>query len=405
MRKSLAALVTGVAVVMIVLAGASTDQARAALVDLGPEGPAGHTKFGRYVADPGERNDVTFTSGYIDTVLRIFVVHDPGATIRVGPGCVSLDPHTARCVADVWGDGTMRIDLGDGDDVLQPTATTPMIVNGGTGDDLLLGGSSFDRIDGGAGIDVIRGNDGSDELRDGDTDVGATPNADHLDGGAGTDLVSYEGRTKPVLVDLADDRPEGAVGERDLLASIEDLRGGSGDDRLAGDRRGNRLFGGRGNNHLVGRGGGDWLFTKAGSVSCGSGADLVRHPTQRVVVGLSCEQISLPAGNNEPFSVRSVPKMTRRGMVFSASVAEEAVITAMSVRAATGRRPVLARGPRGLADEVRSGKFAIRLRWTDAGRRFINSGSLRVVVRILPNTGVVERGAFGWSVVLPMRVR
>ena len=41
----------------------------------------------------------------------------------------------------------------------------------------------------------------------------------------------------PVSVDLVDAKPDGARGEGDLLAGIEGVKGGRGDDRLAVDDR------------------------------------------------------------------------------------------------------------------------------------------------------------------------
>jgi hypothetical protein len=52
-----------------------------------------------------------------------------------------------------------------------------------------------------------------------------------LAGGPGTDWVSYEDRTAPLTINLADPGPDAG----DTLLGIENVHGGRGDDRLSGD--------------------------------------------------------------------------------------------------------------------------------------------------------------------------
>jgi hypothetical protein len=69
------------------------DMSDAAIVEL--RSPGGGD-FVRYVAGPGERNELTFA--HIGSSLQAVVrVHDPGATVQAGSRCVSEDVHTAVC--------------------------------------------------------------------------------------------------------------------------------------------------------------------------------------------------------------------------------------------------------------------------------------------------------------------
>lgn len=147
--------------------------------------------------------------------------------------------------------------LGDGDDRASAAAIPARVrvrMAGGPGADHLTGGAGADSLNGDAGADVLRGGPGDDQLS-GDAGGGLDPDAladDVLDGGPGIDVVDYSGRDTPVFVDLADPGPDGGAGEADRLISIEDVRGGAGDDVLRGDDGPNRLDGGMG--RVEGRG-------------------------------------------------------------------------------------------------------------------------------------------------------
>lgn len=105
------------------------------------------------------------------------------------------------------------------------------------------------------------------------------------------------------------------MGEGDRTSGIEDVYGGTGDDRLIGDGRGNLLDGFDGADVLIGRGGSDDLRGGRGrdrlrggrgpdrvaggagidSLSCGGGSDLVDPEGPRVpeVVSRHCERMVL----------------------------------------------------------------------------------------------------------------
>ena len=119
-------------------------------------------------------------------------------------------------------------------------------ITGGSGNDVLAGDGAVNVLLGGLGDDVLSGGGGLDTLN----------------GGAGTDTVSFAGTTQPVVLTLA-----GAVqatafvggAASDLVASIENVTGGSGSDVLTGDAAGNLLIGGAGDDTLAGLGAADTL--------------------------------------------------------------------------------------------------------------------------------------------------
>ena len=117
---------------------------------------------------------------------------------------------------------------GGGDDTLIGDANAN-ILRGGDGDDTLTGKAGADTIDGDAGNDMVR--DEADAV-------------DDLDGGDDHDVLSYEGETDPVVVDLG--TPASLASPTDTTRNFEDVLGGSGDDKLAGDDSANALSGGFG---------------------------------------------------------------------------------------------------------------------------------------------------------------
>ena len=260
----------------------------------------------RYVAGPGERNQVVVRQ--LEDLLSpsggTWMVTDLGASISPGSWCSSIDAHTARCSRSPAFPGALgspvtryRVSLGDLDDRLEVAPTAPgmqfppaLVADGGPGDDVIHGsdapgdGASLfndplfsDRLSGGGGHDALHGRGGSDFLsdddRDGSNDGG--PDRDIMDGGPGIDIVSYSRRTRPVVVDLADPNPDGERGERDVITDVEGMVGGTGSDRLSGDRRPNQINGGAGADRLVGRDGNDQFTRGGGSISCGDGRDAV----------------------------------------------------------------------------------------------------------------------------------
>ncbi|HWM10313.1 MAG TPA: calcium-binding protein [Solirubrobacteraceae bacterium] len=124
-------------------------------------------------------------------------------------------------------------------------------VLGGSGDDTLTGNNAVNVLDGGAGNDLL------------DPGRGA---GDQAIGGADTDTVTYGTRTAPVVADLDGLADDGEAGEIDAIgADVENLTGGSANDRLTGGTGGNVLNGGSGNDVLDGAAGADLLLGGAGT--------------------------------------------------------------------------------------------------------------------------------------------
>ena len=298
-----------------------------------------------YRAAPGERNDVTATVELLDG-QEVWTLTDSAATVTAGIPCVSVDVHTVRCpprpsrsinAADVdlgdlddqflWAPrgsesifGVVIANGGAGDDRLGGQTSVNVVrggpgadvlrsgefsevndLNGGPGNDRLIGGPGFDELNGGGGRDELYGGGQHDLMTDGDRDGApgdAGPGPDLFVGGSGGcclimpgDRVSYRGRTEPVIVDLADDAPDGEAGEGDVLVGIESVEGGRGADRLLGDRRANVLIGRLGRDRLSGRDGKDWLVPGPGGgrLFCGAGLDAAGPTSARDLLAGDCE--------------------------------------------------------------------------------------------------------------------
>ena len=318
-----------------------------------------------YRADSGERNALTAHVELRDG-QEVWTLNDAGAIIVAPPTCASVDVHTVRCtprperytdLADVdLGDGDDRFESsssgsdeqfgnvivsgGSGDDTLRASNSHNTLfggdgndvlalrgsgdvnrLDGGPGDDRLFGSRRFDELNGGGGRDALYGRGEGDIMTDGDRDGAAGnagPGPDLFVGGAkGScclivpgDRVSYRGRSEPVFVDLADDKPDGEAGEGDVLVGIESVEGGRAADRLFGDGRRNSLIGRRGADLLVGRGHSDTLMPGRGDdrVFCAAGGQDRAGPTDiSDRLGRGCEVL-----DGGDLGIYSLPVHTRQ---------------------------------------------------------------------------------------------
>ena len=99
-----------------------------------------------------------------------------------------------------------------------------------------------------------------------------TNGADVFNGGAGTDTVSYALRTVAVVALIDGVAHSGESGENDkVMADVENLTGGAGDDTLTGSVGNNVLDGGAGNDTLNGLAGNDILRGGAGNDTLNGG--------------------------------------------------------------------------------------------------------------------------------------
>ena len=226
------------------------------------DGGDGHDRLvggdGDDVLFGGAGNDVIFGGAGNDTLFG-----GPGNdTIFGGPGKDLI----------FGDDGDDTGDGGDDDDVLE----------GGPGKDALRGGPGHDTIDGGDDDDTLTGDDGNDRLLggSGDDDMCGGDGDDTLDGGAGRNTIHGDSGDDLILLrsgshcdiisggegsdtlDLSDlvfdstvDLPDGIVmsdgAECASIFEIENVRGGSGRDRLVADDHTNIMVGGAGNDSFV----------------------------------------------------------------------------------------------------------------------------------------------------------
>lgn len=163
------------------------------------------------------------------------------------------------------GDGDDTLDGGADDDSLDGGAGNDSL-NGGDGDDSLDGGAGDDFLSGDAGVDTLRGGEGNDILMGG-------AGADILHGGAGIDMISYEGSTAAVGVQLTDElKSDGLYGygvggdaQGDALYDVENVLGSTYNDTLIGNSQNNYFSGGDGNDQVSGGAGDDICYGESGN--------------------------------------------------------------------------------------------------------------------------------------------
>jgi Ca2+-binding RTX toxin-like protein len=211
-------------------------------------------------------DDVLYGGAGNDTFLAAAGL-DGADTFYGGDGTADHVSYAARTAAvevtmvDLANDGLP----GENDDV----AADIEIVTGGSGDDHLVGGAGDDTLNGGPGDDTLDGGYGSDVLS----------------GNAGTDTVDYSSRTADLIVTMGDGLAnDGELGENDnVKADVENILGGSGDDRLTGSSGANTIDGGPGDDTLSGGAGND-TFPQG---SADDGADTINGGTGTDVVDYS----------------------------------------------------------------------------------------------------------------------
>jgi Ca2+-binding RTX toxin-like protein len=244
---------------------------------------------GRYVADPGEANDITVTKDS----PHVFRIVDQGATIAAGDGCESVSAHEVTCSVAM---DFIRFSLGDQDDSASAAGADGFFgLSGEGGDDTLEGGLKPDDLWGGPGSDTVRagpaidpgeeqvnyvyGGSGDDTLIGGlGNDIfdyrSCDPGADEFIGGGGYNRVSYKGCDARVGVTLDDVADDGAVDEGDNVHSdIDSVNGTRFGDHLIGNGNVNSLSGNGGNDVISAFGGRDVLAGGLGKDTLRGGGD------------------------------------------------------------------------------------------------------------------------------------
>jgi Ca2+-binding RTX toxin-like protein len=152
----------------------------------------------------------------------------------------------------------------------------PGDIVGDDGTNFLVGTPNPERIFGMGATDQIQGRGGNDVLCGGDGEDILIGNggADRINGQAGGDYVSYAyaGASGGVDADLEQERGAVSSSDTDIVRSVVNIRGSSGDDTLRGSALTNALVGEGGDDLLQGRGGADLLQGKAGTDNLLGGA-------------------------------------------------------------------------------------------------------------------------------------
>ncbi|MBJ6127904.1 cadherin-like domain-containing protein [Microvirga splendida] len=178
-----------------------------------------------------------------------------------------------------------------GDDRIEGDAGNDVIA-GGDGNDVVSGGDGNDKLEGGAGADLLLDSAGRDTVSGGEGDdhavVALDGDSDIYDGGGGTDTLVMSATEWGIEVDLAQGATEGCEIGSNEVVGFEIVRGGSGDDSIAGSTGNETLSGGSGDDDIDGRGGNDALDGGMGddtlydgsgrdTVSGGRGNDVIRN--------------------------------------------------------------------------------------------------------------------------------
>jgi Ca2+-binding RTX toxin-like protein len=224
------------------------------------------------ILDGGNDGDIIYGEGGNDRIIG-------GAGQDYLHGGRGIDTvvyaRSAYAVAIDLADGAAQ--GGDGDGPVQIVGRGVVIRH-----DILVGlenavGSGFDdRLIGNRKANTLSGGDGDDWLA-------GRGGADKLKGGAGSDTADYATAKGGVTLTLAGGKSGG-----DVYASIENLAGSGGDDRLTGDRAANVL---------IGQGGNDWIDGGRGSDTLiGDFDDNAALP--RPGIGTGYVTLPLDAANN-----------------------------------------------------------------------------------------------------------
>jgi Ca2+-binding RTX toxin-like protein len=154
---------------------------------------------------------------------------------------------------------SVRVALGDGDNLFLNQTSLPSEAFGGLGMDVFTGGSGNDELYGGGGNDQLKGMGGNDRLD------GSTGN-NFLEGGDGNDVLLGGIGNDNIMGDAGNDTIYGRAGNDTLQGGdgLDKIWGDAGNDRLLGGNDNDSLNGGVGNDIIEGQLGDDVMFGGAG---------------------------------------------------------------------------------------------------------------------------------------------
>jgi Ca2+-binding RTX toxin-like protein len=291
----------------LLIGGASAD----VLID-GPGADVSTGGAGNDRIENGEGNDTT-SGGDGDDSFAGADAPDGADSFSGGPGVDSMDLRNrsgglsisfddvandgegcpATCEGDNYGSDVENVSSGSGNDVVSGNPAMNSIdtesgndtVDGGGGNDYIQAGDGDDSLGGGDGDDVLDAGDGTDTDDGGpgddyiNTEFDDT-GSDSYGGGAGFDEIGGGGSFRtPITIDtdgVADDGfvdPGFTAAKDNVLADIEGLDGGEGDDILTGNDADNEIEGGGGNDVISSGGGSDTIEGERGDDTINGGAD------------------------------------------------------------------------------------------------------------------------------------
>jgi len=207
------------------------------------------------------KNGVLLVSGTeAGDTITVDVVND-NLSVAINAAAFTVPQASAKSVKIVAGAGNDRVTITD-------NVAIPAAVYGGAGNDRLTGGKTPCQIFGEAGHDTISGGAGRDVIS----------------GGPDIDTVDYSARIENLKITLDGIANDGSLsaengkGEEDnIMADVENVIGGSGNDLIIGSSGRNTLQGRRGDDTLKGMAGDDVLVGGPGAdyLFGGAGDDLL----------------------------------------------------------------------------------------------------------------------------------
>ncbi|WP_405060183.1 calcium-binding protein [Kribbella sp. NBC_01505] len=242
------------------------------------------------VGGPEDDHPTVYVTNFPADRAPRLLVEEIGRVFITGGACVSIGVGS-RVECPLKDVSKVLVDTGDGNDSINHRTEFPARLLAGAGSDTVNGSSASEFIDLGSGDDVVQPLGGTDDVH----------------GGAGIDRVVYGG-SADVEVRLDDLANDGAAGENDNIHSdVEDLTGSHGNDVLVGTAGPNRIDGGSGNDKLLSLEGDDIVIGGGGAdfMSGGPGIDSAQYRERYTPLKISLDDIANDGIPGENDNVRT----------------------------------------------------------------------------------------------------